>query len=330
LKILVTGATGFIGGAICRELSARGARVRAFHRSSSNTALLDDLPVEHHIGKLEDPGSLARAVKGVDAVFHCAAQLGSHGDWQKYQSVTIQGTRDLLAAAREARVKRFIHTSSVAALGVPENTPHSKETPLLSENHTWNFPSHRWPYGYAKYLAELEVQHAVALGLDAVILNPSSVFGAGDLLRARNTIIRTVTEHGMRLSTSGGMNIVHIHDVVQGHLAALEYGHRGERYILGGENLTHHKFLSTIMACAGIHARLIAMPLSLVRLMRILARTTTRLMHLEINPGILELAGYHFYYDLEKSMRVLKLSVPLDAHQALADAFHWFKEHPNT
>jgi dihydroflavonol-4-reductase len=328
LKILVTGATGFIGGAICRELVARGDYVRAFHRASSNTSLLDDLPVEHQVGDLEHPPSLRQAVKGMDAIIHCAAQLGSHGNWQSYQSVTIQGTRTILEAALEAHIKRFIHTSSVAALGVPEVDPSHRYTPLLSENHTWNFDPQRWPYGYAKYLAELEVQRAVALGLDAVILNPSSVFGAGDLLRNRSSIIRMVAERGLRLSTVGGMNVVHVNDVVHGHLAALENGHRGQRYILGGENIPHHRFMCLIMESAGIHAQLIKLPLSLVTVLRNLSKGASKLLHFDINPEILNLAGFHFYYDLEKSRRVLGLPPPLDARQAVTDAFQWFKERP--
>ena len=328
MKILVTGATGFIGGAICRELIARGDHVRAFHRASSNTSLLDDLPVEHQIGDLGDPPSLLQAVKGMDAIIHCAAQLGSHGNWQSYQTVTIQGTRAILEAAIEAHVKRFIHTSSVAALGVPEVGPSHRYHPLLSENHTWNFDPQRWPYGYAKYLAELEVQRAVALGLDAVILNPSSVFGAGDLLRSRSSIIRMVAERGLRLSTAGGMNVVHIHDVVLGHLAALEKGHRGERYILGGENITHDRFMYLIMESAGIHAHLIKLPLPLVTLLRNLSQGSSNFLHLDINPGILNLAGFHFYYDLEKSQRELGIPPPLGARQAVTDAFQWFKERP--
>lgn len=328
MKVLVTGSTGFIGGAICRELIARGDHVRAFHRARSNTSLLDDLPVEHQIGDLNDPPSLSRAVKNMDAIIHCAAQLGSHGDWSNYQAITIQGTRAILEVAREANIKRFIHTSSVAALGVPEIGPSRRTIPLLSEYHTWNFYPQRWPYGYAKYLAELEVQRAVALGMDAVILNPSSVFGAGDLLRNRNSIIRLVAERGLRFSTAGGMNVVHIHDVVQGHLAALEYGRRGERYILGGENITFDWFINTVNEISGHHAQVINLPLPLVRLMRKLSRVTARLLHLNNNLGILNLAGFHFYYDIEKSLRELKLPAPLCSRQAVVDAYLWFKEHP--
>jgi dihydroflavonol-4-reductase len=328
LKLLVTGATGFVGGAICRELAARGDRVKAFHRVNSDTSLLDDLPVEHQIGDLNDPASLRIAVKGVDAVIHCAAQLGSHADWQLYDQVTIKGTRAILEAARDARVRRFIHTSSVAALGVPESGPSRRIIPLISESHTWNYLPHRWPYGYAKYLAELEVQHAVALGLDAVIVNPSSVFGAGDLQRKESSVIHMVADRGLRLSAPGGMNVVHISDVVQGHLAALEYGRSGERYILGGENIPHDQFFLTILEIAGIQTRLVKLPLSLVRVMRKLFFITSRLLRVNVNPGILNLAGFYFYYDLEKSMRELGLPLPRSTRLAIDDTYRWFKEHP--
>jgi dihydroflavonol-4-reductase len=329
LKILVTGATGFIGGAICQALTAQGDQVRVFHRATSNTSLLDDLAVEHYIGDLNDPPSFNNAFKGVDAVIHCAAQLGSTSDWQRFYAVTVRGTRAVLDAAREARVRRFVHTSSVAALGVPESGPLRNNHTPISETHTWNFDPHRWQYGYAKYLAELEVQRAVTLGLDAVIVNPSSVFGPGDILRSRNSVIRMVAERGLRLSAPGGMNVVHIHDVVLGHLAALQHGRRGERYILGGENIPHERFFCSILDAAGIHARLINLPLPLVRLMQKLFFLFSGLLHLDINPGILNLAGYYFYYDLEKSMRQLHLPAPLSMQRAVSDANQWFKEHPS-
>ncbi|MGB8252674.1 MAG: NAD-dependent epimerase/dehydratase family protein [Anaerolineaceae bacterium] len=326
MKILVTGSTGFIGSAICRELASRGEQVIAFRRSGSNTKPLDDLTIEHRIGNLNDPTSLIKAVKGVDAVIHCAAQLGSSTDWRRFYDVTVRGTRELLDAARAEKVRRFVHTSSVAALGVPERGFRNSSRSLLSEAHTWNFPSQRWQYGYAKYLAELEVQRAVALGLDAVIVNPSSVFGPGDVLRAQSSVIRMVADGGLRLSAPGGMNVVHIRDVVLGHLAALEHGLRGERYILGGENLPHDQFIRHILECAGLSTRIITLPLPLVKLMRKLFFLTSRIFHLSINPGILNLAGYYFYYDLEKSHKQLGLPSPSSARQAIADAAQWFKE----
>lgn len=329
MKILVTGATGFIGGALCRELVARGDRVRAFHRATSNTTLLDDLPLEHHIGDLNDPSSIVHAMKGVDAVIHCAAQLGSTTDWQRFYNVTVRGTCSVLDIARETKVRRFVHTSSVAALGIPEYGRSRKDQSILSETHTWNFSPRYWQYGYAKYLAELEVQRAAAMGLDVTIVNPSSVFGPGDILRSQNSVIRLVSERGLRLSAPGGMNVVHIADVVRGHLAALEYGLRGERYILGGENIPHTQFFRAILETAGINARIIELSLPLVRLLQKLFFLTSGLLHLDINPGILNLAGYYFYYDLEKATRQLRLPKPLSTREAVSDANQWFKEHSN-
>ena len=124
------------------------------------------------------------------------------------------------------------------------------------------------------------------------------------------------------------MNVVHIHDVVLGHLAALEYGRRGERYILGGENIPHQAFISDVMEIAGVHAQPINLPHSLVTLMRTLSRGTRMLVHMGINPGILHLAGYYFYYNLEKSIRELRLPPPCSARQAVQEAYLWFKEHP--
>ena len=328
MKILITGSTGFIGSAICRELVSRGEQVIAFHRSGSNTIPLNDLTIEHRIGDLNDAASLNNAVKGVDAVIHCAAQLGSSTDWRQFYNVTVRGTSALLDAARAVKVKRFIHTSSVAALGVPERGYKYNSRSLLTETHTWNFPPQRWQYGYAKYLAELEVQRAVAMGLDAVIVNPSSVFGPGDVLRLQSSVVRMVTERGLRLSAPGGMNVVHIHDVVLGHLAALEHGLCGERYILGGENLSHDRFIQLILESAGLSTRIITLSLPLVKLIQKLFFLTSRILHLSINPGILNLAGYYFYYALEKSIKQLGLPSPSNAKQTIADATQWFKEHP--
>ncbi|MBN2678109.1 MAG: NAD-dependent epimerase/dehydratase family protein [Anaerolineaceae bacterium] len=327
MNVLVTGSSGFIGGAICRELVSRGERVRAFHRPGSNTLLLDDLPVEHHIGDLNDPSSLLNPMKGVSVVIHCAAQMGNTTDWKHFFNVTVRGTQAVLDIAREEKVKRFIHTSSVAALGVPEPGIKGSDASLLSETHTWNYSPKLWQYGYAKYLAEMEVQRAVALGLDAVIVNPTSVFGGGDVLRNESSVIRLVADRGLNLCAQGGMNVVHIHDVVVGHLSALEHGLRGERYIIGGENISHAAFFHTILSLTGKSRRLIILPPPLVKLVRRLFFITSRLLHLDINPGILNLAGYYFYYDLEKSQRQLRLSTPLDAKQAVIDASQWFKEH---
>ncbi len=119
MKALVTGSTGFIGGALCAALVKKGFSVRAFHRSSSNLTLIKDLPVEHAIGDLTQPASLDSAIQGVDVVFHTAALLGNTNQPAEHYAITVQGTRVVMDSALKHGVQRLVHTSSIAALGVP-------------------------------------------------------------------------------------------------------------------------------------------------------------------------------------------------------------------
>ena len=228
MKILVTGSTGFIGGALCRELVAQGYEVRAFHRTTSNLRLLENLPVEHVIGDLTQPDSVRAAVEGVEGVFHVAAWVGMNDPGRLY-AITVEGTRAVVQAALQCGVRRLVYTSSVAALGIPQPGIPS----LLDEHHTWNFRPEFFPYGYAKYLAELEIQKAVAQGLDAVIVNPSLVLGPGDLYRHTSSVIMQIATRKVGIAVTGGANVVHVADVVEGHIAAFSRGKTGERYILG-------------------------------------------------------------------------------------------------
>ncbi|MEJ5202022.1 MAG: SDR family NAD(P)-dependent oxidoreductase, partial [Anaerolineales bacterium] len=228
MKILVTGASGFIGSALCRALVNAGHHVRAFHRASSSLKCLSDLPVEHAIGDLTQPDTLSAAVQDIEAIFHAAALMGRARDPGRLYNVTVEGTRSLLKAARQAGVRRFIHTSSIAALGVPEEPPHRQSPPrLMDENHTWNFSPQRWHYGYAKCLAELEVQQAVTHGLPAVIVNPGIVLGPRDVNFVSGSLIRASVSGQLRIVPPGGSNIVHVSDVVSGHIAAAERGRVG-------------------------------------------------------------------------------------------------------
>jgi dihydroflavonol-4-reductase len=325
MKILVTGSTGFIGGHLCRALIALGHDVRAFHRATSTTRMLDGLPVEHAIGDLTQANTIAQAMQNVEIVFHTAALLGGSEKAGRMYAVTVEGIRSVLQAAQDAGVRRFIHTSSVAALGVPEMG--LKLALPLDEKHSWNFRADYWPYGYTKYLAELEVQKAVAQGLDAVIVNPTIVIGPGDIYRQTSSIIVQVARRRIPALTEGGMNIVHIQDVVAGHLAALERGRRGERYILGGENLTHVQFIQKIMdviggAPSGIPT--LVLPAGVARRLAFPLRLAESFMEMPISYRTLYLAGYHFYYDTARAQIELGLEPALAATQAISDAYDWF------
>jgi dihydroflavonol-4-reductase len=327
MNVLVTGSTGFIGGALCRALVAQGHTVRAFHRSTSSLSLLEGLPVEHATGDLTQPATLEAAMQGIEVVFHTAAMLGHMHDPGRMYAITVEGTRFVLQAALKARVRRVVHTSSVAALGVPERGPGGipADPPLLDEAHSWNYIPGRWPYGYAKNLAEQEVQKAVAQGLDVVIVNPAVVIGPGDIYRLSDSIVVNVARRRFPVAAQGGMNVVHIDDVVAGHLAALERSRTGERTILGGENISLLAFLALTASVTGAPPPRGVLPMWVIRPLAWAARLASTFINLPVDTSLLNLAGYYFYYDLTKSQRDLGLPAPRPARMAVEDAWAWFK-----
>ena len=319
MKILVTGSTGFIGSKLCCALLAAGHAVRAFHRPNSSLTALDGLDVEHAIGDLSQPETLDAAMAGIQAVFHVAALMNGRQAGKQY-AVTVEGTRAVVKAALSAKVQRFVHTSSVAALGVPA----FRQISLLNEDHTWNFPPERYPYGYAKYLAELEIQKAVAQGLNAVIVNPALVFGPGDQYRLSSSPLVAVARRKLNISAEGGINVVHIEDVVAGHLAALERGRRGQRYILGGENLTLLAMLQTAARVAQVPPPRLVVPAALLRAVAGPASLLGNFLNLPVSPDLLFLAGFYFYYDTRKAAAELGLPAPRPAEDAIRGALDWF------
>ena len=323
-KALVTGSTGFVGSHLCKALLTQGWQVKAFHRPASDLELLQGLPLEHCLGDITQPATLEAAMKDVSVVFHAAAQLGSPKDPAAWYQVTVNGTRNVMQAALAAGVERVVHTSSVAALGVPTFHPARGQAPeLMDENHTWNYPGDRWSYGCAKYLAELQVQKSVACGLDAVIVNPSNVLGSGDLHRRNNSIVALVASRRIPVSVQGGLNAVHVEDVVLGHLAALERGKRGERYILGAENISHVDLMRRIASVAGVPAPRLVLPGGLLRaLAGILSRLPYR--NLPVDPQQFFMAGYYFYYDTSKARQQLALPKSQSIQIAIREAYDWF------
>ncbi|HZW02742.1 MAG TPA: NAD-dependent epimerase/dehydratase family protein [Anaerolineaceae bacterium] len=318
MNILVTGATGFIGSQLCRALVARGHTVRAFHRPTSSLQLLEGLPVERVTGDLTRPETLAPGLQGVQVVFHAAALMGGSEQPGRAYAVTVEGTRALLAAARQAGVERVVHTSSVASLGQPVGGM------LLTEDSTWNLPADRWTYGFAKYLAELEVQKAVAQGQDVVIVNPTYVFGPGDLHRQTSSLVVLSARGRMPVLVEGGLNAVHIDDVIDGHLAALERGRTGERYILGGENLTLEQLAGKLAEVTGAQPPVVVLPGGVMRGLTPLARLVEPLLGLPVPAGLLSMAGSHYWVDLTKSQRALGMSPPRPVCAAIQAAYDWF------
>ena len=326
MNILVTGATGFIGAALVRRLVQEGHTLRVFHRATSSLRLLEGLEVEHVLGDLTQPETLEGAMNGVEVVFHAASALSGRDDPGRLYAVTVEGTRSLLRAARAAGVQRVVYTSSAAALGVPEEVRKGQNPILLDENHSWNYRPERWTYGYAKYLAEMEVQRAVAQGLDAVIVNPSVVYGRGDIYRQSRSLVVQIARRRLPAVVDAGFNVVHIEDVVDGHLAAMQRGQCGERYILGGQNMMVHTLVKEIAAVVGVPAPLVVLPAWLVRHMALPAHWVSPFIEMPVAPETFYLAGYRFYFSTRKALTQLGLPPPRPWQDAIREAYAWFKE----
>ncbi|MBU0510412.1 MAG: SDR family oxidoreductase [Chloroflexi bacterium] len=331
---LVTGSTGFLGSHLCRALLNAGYQVRALHRPTSSLTLLNGLPVEYAVGDITQPGTLTTSMRGVDAVFHAASKVSYWRDSNLMYDVTVGGTRNVLQAAMAAGVQRVVYTSSVAALGVPEQPAWmvhlSKGTgapPLLiNETHVWNYRPQWWRYGHAKHLAEREVQRVVARGLDVVIVNPATILGPGDVNRISGEIVIQVAKGIIPMAIPGGMNVIHVADAARGHLLALERGRTGERHILGGENITYLNLIQTTAEVTGVHAPKRMLPAWLVHALASPVDILGSITPLPINGDLLRLAGLYFYYDTLKAERILGFTRAYSARDMVQDTYEWYRK----
>lgn len=322
MKVLVTGATGFVGSNLATTLAARGDQVRVLRRATSRLDALDGVPVEYVVGNILHPDSLATVMQDIQLVFHVAAMAQYwRSSKETIYRVNVEGTRHVMQAALAAGVERVVHTSSVAALGYPPRGKLADETQTFPSNLCW------WPYGHSKHLAELEVAKAVEAGLPAVMVNPTIVIGPRDINFVSGSLIRASARGQLRVVPPGGSNIIHVDDVVAGHLAAAEHGRIGERYILGGENLSHWDAAVTIASVTGGPRPKLVLPhwtLSPLAHAMDAFNAISRRAPLMAGEQIL-LGGETFYVDSSKA--VYELGLPQTPfRQAAADAYAWYRE----
>jgi dihydroflavonol-4-reductase len=247
MRVLVTGATGFVGAAVARALVHSGTQVRVLVRAGSERRNLKNLAVEIAEGDLTDRASLDRAMADCTAVYHVAAdyRLGAREPAQLYRN-NVDGTRNIVDAARHAHVERMVYTSSVATIGLPPNgAPGDEETPVALADMIGH-------YKRSKYLAEELVRDAARLGFPVVIVNPSTPIGPGDVKPTPTGQLVLDAACGRTPAyVDTGLNIVHVDDVAAGHLLAFQRGRTGERYILGGEDMTLRAILEQIALLVG-------------------------------------------------------------------------------
>jgi dihydroflavonol-4-reductase len=260
MKALVTGASGFVGAAVARALVAEGWSVRVLVRDRSNRSNLASLPVEVAVGDLTAAASLDAALQDCEALFHVAAdyRLGAPDPAELYRT-NVEGTRNLLAAARAAGVERIVYTSSVATVGIPrDGTPGDEATPVSLDAMIGH-------YKRSKFLAEQVVMEAARAGLPAVIVNPSTPVGPGDVKPTpTGQLVLDAAAGRMPAYVDTGLNIVHVDDVAAGHLAAFHRGRVGERYILGGEDMTLQQILIYIAQRVGRSPPRIRLPYAVI------------------------------------------------------------------
>ena len=323
MTTLLTGATGFIGAAVLRCLTAAGHNVRALVRPNSDRRNLSGVDCEIVHGDLAEPESLEGAVRGCEAVFHVAADYRLWvPDREKMNRVNVQGTMDLIRAAAAAGVSRIVYTSSVATLrlrddGIPADEESQAE-----------FSDMIGAYKQSKFLAEREVKRLVAdTGVPVVIVKPAAPFGPGDVKPTPSGRMVVEAASGrMPAYVNTGLSVVHVDDVAAGHLLAYEKGVVGEAYILGGENRTLQWILQTVADLTGQRPPRIRLPHWFVMPMAYIWEALTRIRGTGepmLTVDSVRMARKLMYFSSVKARRELGYS-PRPAVEALRDEIEWF------
>jgi len=259
MRAFVTGATGFVGSHVAQVLAEQGAELRLLVRASSPTRNLEGLQAERVVGDLRDTGGLRQAISGCDAVFHVAADYRlwtrDAEDMREMYRCNVEGTRALIDAARQAGVRRIVCCSSVATMGF------TSDGSLADENSPVRLEDMIGHYKRSKFLGEQVAMEAGRSGGDVVVVNPTTPVGEQDVKPTpTGRIVLDFVKRKFPAYVDTGLNVVDVRAVANGHVAALEKGRPGERYILGGENLTLKQILDKLAAITGLPAPTLRLP----------------------------------------------------------------------
>jgi dihydroflavonol-4-reductase len=323
---LVTGGTGFLGSHIAKALTDAGHTVRILRRQRSPLDLVAGLPVEHAIGDVMDVRSLDAAMRGCDWVFHVAAVSDYwRANRTRLYLVNVNGTINVLEAAKRANVRRVVFTSSGAAVG--SRTDADGNSKPADESIPFNMPAAQFPYGHSKYLAEQEIHRAVGQGQDVVIVNPAVVLGPGDLNLISGSLIVEVANGGVPVYPPGGVTVIDVRDVAAQHIAAAERGRKGERYILGAVDLPYKEMFRLAAEIAQVPPPPIAVPAAVVPVVAGAAALMRNVgITLPVDANQVRLSARNVYFDCRKSWR--ELGAPqISVQQMFQDTYDWYVAH---
>jgi dihydroflavonol-4-reductase len=323
MTFLVTGGCGFIGSKIVKALHRCGHAVRAFYRSGDDQRLLEGLRVERIHGDICDVDSLALAASGCEGVFHTVGNMSFRKkDRPLQRRINVEGVRSVVEACRRSGVRRLVHTSTVNACGIP-HPPGA----LGDEETPFNWEKRGFFYAITKHEGERIVLAANGRSLEVVVVNPGTVFGAGDIHCNAGGYIRAVQKMPVLFYPGGGANCVHVDAVVEGHLAAFFKGRPGQRYILGGENLSYREIFATIASVLRRPRLLLPMPYpaamastALLASGASIAGFSFRLSPESVRAGYLKL-----YYSSAKSAEELGLRL-IPFRKSVEDAAAWYAQ----
>jgi dihydroflavonol-4-reductase len=325
MTIFVTGATGFVGSHVARQLVAAGRAVRVLVRPGSNLQSLADLSVERVDGDLRDASSVARAMEGIRQVFHVAAdyRLWARNPSEIYES-NVEGTRRIFEAAAREGVERIVYTSTVATIAVPD---HGNALPNEETHATLGqMIGH---YKRSKFLAELEATKAAAAGVPVIIVNPTTPVGPGDWKPTpTGRIIVDFLNGKMPAYVDTGLNVADVEDVAAGHLLAAERGRIGERYILGGRNMTLKQILNALSAITGRPAPRVRLPHAVALAAGYADEWFSRLIGREPRIPVegVKMSRHRMFVASDKAERELGYK-PGAVEAALERAVRWYETH---
>jgi dihydroflavonol-4-reductase len=323
-RVVVTGASGFVGSSVARALVARGFDVRAVLRSTSPRANVENIGCEIVEGDMRDKPSMARALQGARYLFHVAADYRLWArDPNEIVRNNLEGTRATMEAAAEAGVEKIVYTSSVATLkpiegaSADETSRHDERTVIGA-------------YKRSKVVAERLVEKMVAeQGLPAIIVSPSTPIGPRDIRPTpTGRIIVEAATGKIPAFVDTGLNLVHVDDVAEGHLLALDKGEIGERYILGGEDVTLQQMLAVIAGLANRRPPRVKLPRGPLYPLAYAAEAVARITNREpfITADALNMSKYRMFFSSAKATRALGYKAR-PYREGLADAMEWFGNH---